>query len=86
LVDVPRLPHCLGHRLLGDGVEYDALNGLTVQRLLFLKDFEDVPGNRLALAVRVGRQDELVSVLDRAGDIIEPFGRMASISQSIRKL
>ena len=49
-----------------------ALNLVVFQRALFLEHFEHVPGNRLALAIRVGRQDQLVSALEGFGDVVEP--------------
>ena len=76
LVDLAGLPHRLRHRLLGDGVEHDALNGLAVERLFLLQKFEDVPGDRFAFAIGVGRQDEFVGALDRTRDIVEPLGRL----------
>ncbi len=57
IVDGARMLHGLGHRLFGDGVEDDALDRLAFQRLLFVKRFQHVPGNRLAFAVRVGGQN-----------------------------
>ncbi len=46
--------------LLGDGVEGDALDLHVLKDAAALQDLEDVPGNRLALAIRVGRQDDLL--------------------------
>ena len=68
--------HRLGHRLLGDGVEHDPLDRLAVERLLLLEHFEDVPGDRLALAVGVGRQDQLVGALDGPRDVVEALLRL----------
>ena len=76
LVDGARMLHRLGHRLLGDGVEHDALDRLRLERLLFLENLQDVPGDRLAFAVRVGGQNELVGVFDGARDIVEPLLRL----------
>ena len=64
-VDRARVLHRLGHRLLGDGVEHDALDLLALQRVLLLEHFEHVPGDRLALAVGVGGEDQLVGAFDR---------------------
>ena len=72
-VDLARVLHGFADRLLGDGVEHDALDGLRLQRVLFLEHFEDVPGDRLALAVGVGRQDQPVGALDGAGDVVQPL-------------
>ena len=65
--------HGIQHRLLGDGVEYDALDRLLFERVFLLEDFEDVPGDRFALAIGVGRENELVRPFQRLGDIIEAF-------------
>ncbi len=69
LVDLARMAHRLLHRVLGDGVEHDAVDALVLEQLLVLEDLVDVPGDRLALAVRVGRQDHPLGVLDRAADV-----------------
>ena len=57
------------HGLLGDLVETDALEGLALagrlQRLV------QVPGDRLAFAVRVGREKDGVGRLDRAPQLLE---------------
>src|SRR5262249_539256 len=42
-----------------------------------LEHLQDVPGDRLALAVRVGGEDELVGALDRLGDVAEALLRLA---------
>ncbi len=72
-VDLARMLHRLGDGLLGDGVEDDALDLVVLQRLLFLEHFQHVPGDRLALAIRVGRQDELVGALKRMRDVVHPL-------------
>ncbi len=76
LVDGARMLHRLGHRLLGDGVEHHALDRLVLERLLFLEHLQHVPGDRLALAVRVGGEDQLVGALDGAGDVVEALLRL----------
>ena len=40
-------------------------------RVLLLEHLEHVPGDRLALAVGVGGQDQLVGAFDRPGDVVE---------------
>ena len=72
-VDVARVLHRVEHRLLGDGVEHHALDGLLLERLLLLEHLEHVPGDGLALAVGVGGQDQLVGALDGPGDVVEPL-------------
>ena len=71
-VDLAGVLHCLGDGLLGDGIEDDALDLLVLQRALLLHDLQDVPGDRLALPIRVGCEDQLVSALERLGDVVEP--------------
>ena len=75
-VDLARVLHRLRHRLLGDGVEHHALDRLRLQRVLLLQHLQHVPGDRLALAVGVGGEDQLVGALDRAGDVVEPLRRL----------
>ena len=74
LVDLARMAHRFLNRVLGDRVEHHAIDALVLQQLLALEDFVDVPGDRLALAVRVGRQNHSVGLLDRAADVVEPLG------------
>ena len=66
--------HRIEDRVLGDRVEDDALDLLVFQDLLAAQDFQHVPGNRLALAVRIGRQDDLVGALYGAGDVGQALG------------
>ena len=73
---MPRLGHRLGHRLLGDGVKYDPFDLLAVEHLLLFQEFEHVPGDRLALAIGVGRQNEFVGVFDGAGDVVQALLRL----------
>ena len=68
--------HRLAHRLLGDGVEDDALDRLVLQRALFLEHFQDMPGDRFALAVGVGRKNEGVGAFDGACDVVEALLRL----------
>ena len=58
-VDDARMLHGVEHRLLGDGIEHHALDGVLLERLLLLEDLKHVPGDGLALAVGVGGQDQL---------------------------
>ena len=74
LVDLARMAHRLLDRVLGHRVEHHPVDPLVLEQLLALEDFMDVPGDRLALAVRVGRQDHPVGVLDRAADVAEALG------------
>ena len=69
-IDLARRFHRLGDGGFGDGVEGDATDLLALfeaagQSLL------QVPGNRLALAVRVGGEDQLVVGFQRFGDRLD---------------
>ena len=75
LVDRARRFHGLEHGRLRDGIEDDAFDRLVFQDLLALQDFQDVPGDRLALAIRIGRQDDAVGAFDGLGDIRQPLRR-----------
>jgi hypothetical protein len=68
--------HRVCHRLLGDGIEYDTLHRLRLDRLFLLEHFQHVPGDRLALAVRVRGEDQLVGALYGAGDVVQPLGSL----------
>ena len=68
-VDLARVLHRLVHRRPGDGVEGDAGDlGVLLHRLAAGEGLEEVPGDRLALAVGVGGEDELAVGLQRLGD------------------
>ena len=74
LIDLARLFHRRKNRLLGDGVEGDALDlDVFLQRLFVVQDLQDVPGNGFTLAIGVGRQDQLVGFFDRFGDFPHDF-------------
>ena len=72
-IDRTRVFHGVQHRLLGDGVEHHPLDGLLLKCLFLLEHLQHVPGDGLALPVRVGRQDQLVGAFDRPGDVVEPL-------------
>ena len=76
VVDGARMLHRLGHRLLGDRIEDDALDRLVLQRLLFVERLQHVPGDRLALAVGVGGQNEGVGLLQGMGDVVDALLRL----------
>ncbi len=73
LVDLARLAQRGLDRVLGDGVEGHALDRQVLQHALFTQGFQNVPGDRLALAVRVGGEDELLGPLDRLGNVGNPL-------------
>jgi hypothetical protein len=68
--------HRLRYRLFGDRVKDNALDRLRFERLPILEHLQDVPGDRFAFAIGVGRQNELIGVLHRAGDIVQPLLRL----------
>ena len=55
----------LGDRTPGDLVEDDAVHGLRVQCPGIAEKFDDVPRDRLAFPVRVGREVERLRLLHR---------------------
>ena len=68
LVEFARMVNGVGDRRLGDLVEGDALDVDALQRVLFFQHGADVPRDRLALAVRVGRQIKRAGAFDGLGD------------------
>ena len=67
LIHLARMAHRFGHGLFGDGVKRHARNGFALfqarlQRLL------QMPRNRLALAVGVGGQNQMVIAFQRLGN------------------
>ena len=70
VVELARVLHRLGHRRLGDRVEGDALD-LLGERLARAQHFADVPRDRLALAIRIGREDQAVGELGEIGDRLQ---------------
>ncbi len=71
LVEPARMLHRFGNGFLGDGVEDDALDLDVLQDLLLVEDFEHMPGDGLALAIRVGCEDEPVRALHGGGDLVQ---------------
>src|SRR5690606_1747974 len=67
----------VGHRLLdgtrGDLGEHHPLQRLAVQQPALAEDLGHVPADRLALAVRVGRQEDGFGALGRLGDGLDVF-------------
>jgi hypothetical protein len=61
------------HRVLGDGVEGHPLDGQVLEDALLPQGLDHVPGNRLALPVRVGGEDQLFGSLDGLGDVGDPL-------------
>ena len=73
LIDLARIAQGGQHGILGDRVEGHALDRNALQNALVVQRFQDVPGDRFAFAIRVGRENELFRALDRPGDIVQPF-------------
>ena len=73
-VDVARVRHRLGDGAARDGVENDTpdLGGLR-HRAPLAQRLQQVPRDRLALAGRIGGEDQLVVVLQRLGDGADVF-------------
>ncbi len=63
------------HRLLGDGVEGDPFDVDALQGFLARQDVEHMPGDRLALTVRVGGEVELAALGDGLGDGVDALLR-----------
>ena len=55
-------------------VEDHPLDLGALDRLLAVQDLQQVPADRLALAVGVGGQDQGVGALERVGDVVQPLG------------
>ena len=69
-VDFARLGHGRGHRILGDGVEDDALDrGVLLDGLLRAEHVEHMPGNGFAFTIGVGGEDQAIGALERAGNV-----------------
>src|SRR5579883_3143484 len=54
-------------------VEYHPLDVDALQRMALAQHLLDMPGDRLAFAVVVGREVEIVGALHRPGDVLEPL-------------
>ena len=76
MVDLARMRHRLLDRVLGDGVEHHALDGLVLERALLVQYVEQMPGNGLALAIRIGRENDLVGFFDEFGDGGDALGAL----------
>ena len=76
-VDVARVRHGVQHGLFGDGVEDHAFYRLVAEDALLLQEIENVPGNGLAFAIRVGCENEAVGGFYRIGNILHALGGCA---------
>ena len=68
LIEVARMLDRLADGVAGDLVEADAADVDAFQRVLVLQHGADVPGDRLALAIRVGGEIEGFRAFQRLGD------------------
>jgi hypothetical protein len=68
LIQRARLLHRALHRGLGDFIERDALHIHAAQHMLFFQHGAHMPGNRLALPVRVGGEVKPFGPLQRLGN------------------
>ena len=75
-VDLARSPHGGLDGVLGDRVEGDALDRHLLQRPLLAQGLDHVPGNGLALAIRVGREDQLLGAPHGLGDVAHPLAAL----------
>ncbi len=70
-IDLARMLHCSGDGVLCNGVEHHPLDIDILEHTALFQHFEQVPGNRLALAVGVGCEDELFRALHSIGDLAD---------------
>ena len=76
-IQFARLRHGGEDGVLGDLVEYDTLDRLVLDQPAILQQFEDMPADRLSLAVGVGCEDQPVSRFQRRGDFANALFRAA---------
>ncbi len=76
-VDVAWVRHRIQHRLFGDGVEDHTLHRLVAENALLLQKIEHMPGNRFALAIRVGCEKQAVGGFHRVGNVLHALGGRA---------
>ena len=77
LVDLARVLDRFRYRLLGYGVERHALDRLALQHLAVVERLEHMPRDRLALAIRVGCEDQTVGFAHRIGDFLDVLDRLS---------
>ncbi len=65
--------HRVQHRRFGHRVEHDALHLGLAESFALLEGLKDVPGDRLALTIRVGGENQPVGLLHRIGNVLEPL-------------
>ncbi len=70
-VDLARMLDGFEQRIPSSRVEHDPFDGFALQRILLVEDLQHVPRDRLALAIGVGGEDQLVGFLQRVGDVLD---------------
>ena len=69
--ELSRRPDRLLDRAFRDLVEHDPVDGLGIEELPFLEDLVDVPGNRFAFTIGVGREVDGVCLPDGSRDLLD---------------
>ena len=59
---------------LCNGIKDDALDAFVFENLFGLQNFQHMPGNGLALAIRVGSQNDGVGIFYSGGDLGQALG------------
>ena len=74
LIDLTRIFHRFGYSCFGDRIENDAANGrVFLDGFALGQGFLQMPADRFALAIRVGRENEFVVVFQRVRDGFDMF-------------
>ena len=76
-VDLARVRHRLAHPVLGDLVEVDPAHPPVTDRITVLQPAQHLPGDRLALAVRIGGEDQALGICERGPDATQHPARPA---------
>jgi hypothetical protein len=76
VIDRPWVGHSVEDGRARDGIEDDAVDLGSGQGPALLEDLEQMPGDRLALAVGVRRQDQAVGAFHGIGDFLDALLRL----------
>ncbi len=79
LVDVARMGESVAYRVARDLVERDALDVDALQRTFFAQHLFEVPRDRLAFAIGVGREDQALRALEAPPDLAESVALVAHL-------
>jgi len=71
VVQFPRVLERLEHGGLGDLVEHDALDRDALDRLALFQHLGQMPGDRLALAIRIGREEQRLGAFQGLDDVLD---------------